>query len=203
MTTQHLEHGWARSEGKEPKAWDLRRLGAVTAFGIVGMGPMGHVWYIYLDRFTKRFCKTNGSMVATKVASVDTATRHAALTNEQRCNVLRIGSPSSVSHPCARAYPLPSSFVANAPPPCSGDTFVFGPVCLWLFFASVSVMEGTPWETIRRKLWRGTSRRRICTRARPITHLARQVSMRCAGARHRGNVWPCDGRGPQAHVPAY
>ena len=71
MTTQHLEHGWARSEGKEPKAWDLRRLGAVTAFGIVGMGPMGHVWYIYLDRFTKRFCKTNGSMVATKVASVD------------------------------------------------------------------------------------------------------------------------------------
>jgi len=68
VTTQHLEHGWARSEGKEPKAWDLRRLGAVTAFGIVGMGPMGHVWYIYLDRFTKRFCKTNGSMVATKVA---------------------------------------------------------------------------------------------------------------------------------------
>jgi len=67
------------------------------------MGPMGHVWYIVLDKFAKAVCRTNMQMVVTKVA---------------------------------------------------GDTFVFGPVCLWLFFASVSVMEGTPWETIRRKLWR-------------------------------------------------
>jgi protein Mpv17 len=78
-------------------------LAAVTAFGVVGMGPMGHVWYILLDKVAKRVARTNLQMVVTKVA---------------------------------------------------GDTFVFGPVCLWLFFASVSVMEGTEWETIRRKLWR-------------------------------------------------
>ena len=34
------------------------------------------------------------------------------------------------------------------------EAFVFGPVCLWLFFSTVSLMEGTEWETIRRKLWR-------------------------------------------------
>lgn len=103
VTTQHLEHGWQVEEGKQAKPWDWRRLAAVTAFGIIGMGPMGHVWYIYLDRFTRAYCRSNMSMVLTKVA---------------------------------------------------GDTFVFGPVCLWLFFASVSVMEGTEWEKIRRKLWR-------------------------------------------------
>lgn len=103
VTTQYLEHGWAEQEGKQAKPWDWRRLWAVTMFGIVGMGPMGHVWYIALDKFTRAFCKSNGAMVATKVA---------------------------------------------------GDTFVFGPVCLWLFFSTVSLMEGTEWETIRRKLWR-------------------------------------------------
>lgn len=103
VTTQWLEHGWAEKDGKTPKDWDWRRLAAVTMFGIIGMGPMGHVWYIYLDRFTKAFCRSNWSMIMTKVA---------------------------------------------------GDTFVFGPVCLWLFFASVSVMEGKEWENIRRKLWR-------------------------------------------------
>lgn len=103
VVTQHLEHGWAREKGKEPKEWDFRRLAAVTAFGIFGMGPMGHVWYQALDKFTHAFCRTQTQMVITKVC---------------------------------------------------GDTFVFGPVCLWLFFASVSVMEGTEWESIRRKLWR-------------------------------------------------
>ena len=112
MTTQHLEHGWARSEGKEPKAWDLRRLGAVTAFGIVGMGPMGHVWYIYLDRFTKRFCKTNGSMVATKVASVDLGHTLAAL------RVAWDGFelvPSSVAHTVVVTRSLPSCCCQHLP----------------------------------------------------------------------------------------
>lgn len=103
VTTQYLEHGWAVDEGKEAKPWDWRRLAAVTMFGIAGMGPMGHVWYIALDKFTRAYCRSSGAMVVTKVA---------------------------------------------------GDTFVFGPVCLWLFFATVSLMEGTEWETIRRKLWR-------------------------------------------------
>jgi protein Mpv17 len=35
-----------------------------------------------------------------------------------------------------------------------GDTFVFGPVCLWAFFVSVSLMEGTRWDRIQKKLWR-------------------------------------------------
>lgn len=103
FTTQYLEHGWAIEDGKKPKPWDMRRLASVTAFGIFGMGPMGHLWYEQLDRFTLRWCRKNWQMVATKVF---------------------------------------------------GDTFVFGPVCLWLFFVSVSIMEGTPWEKISRKLWR-------------------------------------------------
>lgn len=86
VTTQCLEHGWQESEGKQAKPWDWRRLAAVTIFGVVGMGPMGHVWYIWLDRFTTRFCRSNASMVVAKVC---------------------------------------------------GDTFVFGPICLWLFFSSV------------------------------------------------------------------
>lgn len=42
---------------------DWRRLAAVTAFGVVGMGPMGHVWYILLDKVAKRVARTNLQMV--------------------------------------------------------------------------------------------------------------------------------------------
>lgn len=102
-TTQIFEHKWAEDEGKKPKPWDFRRLAAVTAFGVFGMGPMGHAWYEYLDKFTDRYCKSKASMIGVKVF---------------------------------------------------GDTFVFGPVCLWLFFVSVSIMEGIEWNKISRKLWR-------------------------------------------------
>lgn len=102
-TTQIFEHKWAKDEGKKPKPWDFRRLAAVTAFGVFGMGPMGHIWYESLDKFTHKFCRSNLSMITVKVA---------------------------------------------------GDTFLFGPICLWLFFVSVSIMEGIKWEKISRKLWR-------------------------------------------------
>lgn len=102
-STQVLEHKWAREEGEEPKPWDFRRLAAVTAFGVFGMGPSGHLWYIYLDRFTTRFCRTQFQTIFTKVC---------------------------------------------------GDTFVYGPVCLGAFFASVSWMEGEPVKDIWRKLRR-------------------------------------------------
>jgi hypothetical protein len=64
---------------------------------------LGHIWYIKLDQFCVRYCRSNLSMITTKVC---------------------------------------------------GDTFVFGPVCLWMFFVSVSIMEGTPWDRIEKKLRR-------------------------------------------------
>jgi hypothetical protein len=35
-----------------------------------------------------------------------------------------------------------------------GDTFVFGPVCLWAFFVSVSLMEGISWRHTEQKIRR-------------------------------------------------
>src|ERR1700738_2455019 len=90
-------------DGREAKAWDFRRLCAVTSFGIFAMGPVGHIWYLQLDKFCTRYCKTKRSMIITKVM---------------------------------------------------GDTFLFGPAALWSFFASVSYMEGMPWNEIQDKLHR-------------------------------------------------
>ncbi len=36
----------------------------------------------------------------------------------------------------------------------AGDTFLFGPIALWTFFASVSLMEGMEWIDVKSKLYR-------------------------------------------------
>jgi protein Mpv17 len=67
VTTQYLEHGWDIKDGRQPKPWDLRRLAAVTSFGVFIMGPVGHIWYLQLDKFCQLYCKSKTSMIVTKV----------------------------------------------------------------------------------------------------------------------------------------
>ena len=102
-TTQYLEHRWDLLDGRQPKPWDLRRLFAVSFFGVYFMGPVGHVWYKRLDAWCHRYCRRSWQMVTAKVA---------------------------------------------------GDTLLFGPVCLWAFFVSVSLMEGISWRHTEQKIRR-------------------------------------------------
>lgn len=49
---------------------NVKRLVACTAFGLVAMGPLGHLWYLYLDKFVSRRYPLSTHMkshVATKV----------------------------------------------------------------------------------------------------------------------------------------
>jgi len=102
-TTQYFEHRWDIADGRQPKPWDLRRLFAVSFFGVYFMGPVGHVWYEKLDTFCHRYARKSYQMITVKVI---------------------------------------------------GDTFLFGPICLWAFFVSVSLMEGISWRHTEQKIRR-------------------------------------------------
>lgn len=49
---------------------DWKRVGITSSFGFAFVGPVGHYWYEYLDRFVRRrYQRSSFKFVATKVAA--------------------------------------------------------------------------------------------------------------------------------------